>query len=63
MATNLSFGLRTTFGAYAFENATTPYDAFVVAKTREAGLIILGKTNLAVIHSRLKYQYPLANVY
>ncbi|KAH8593089.1 amidase signature domain-containing protein [Bisporella sp. PMI_857] len=47
MATNSSFGLTTTFGAYAFQNATIPYDAFIVKKMCEAGLIILGKTNLA----------------
>jgi Asp-tRNA(Asn)/Glu-tRNA(Gln) amidotransferase A subunit family amidase len=48
MATDSSFGLATTFGAYAFQNATTLYDAFIIKKMRDAGLIILGKTNLAV---------------
>lgn len=51
MATNSSFGLTTTFGAYAFQNATAPYDAFIVKRMRDAGLIILGKTNLAVNHT------------
>lgn len=48
MATDPSLGMKTTFGAYAFQNASASHDAFLVAKAREAGLIILGKTNLAV---------------
>ena len=37
-----------TFGAWAFMNATAPEDATLVAKAREAGVIILGKANLNV---------------
>lgn len=48
MATDSGQGMKTTFGAYAFKDASAPYDAFLVAKAREAGLIILGKANLGV---------------
>lgn len=51
MATDSREGMTTTFGAYAFQNATAPHDAFIVKKMRDAGLIILGKTNLAVCDS------------
>ncbi|CAF9935087.1 hypothetical protein IMSHALPRED_010096 [Imshaugia aleurites] len=46
MATGPDLNMSTSFGAYAFENATTDHDAFLVAKAREAGMIIMGKTNL-----------------
>lgn len=54
MATDGREGIPTTFGAYAFQNATAPSDAFIVKKMRDAGLIILGKTNLAV-HDSFSY--------
>jgi aspartyl-tRNA(Asn)/glutamyl-tRNA(Gln) amidotransferase subunit A len=43
MATN---GLPTTAGSRILEGWIPPYDATVVAKMREAGLVILGKTNM-----------------
>ena len=46
MATGPDLNMSTSFGAYAFENATLDHDAFLVAKVREAGMIIMGKTNL-----------------
>lgn len=48
MLTDSSSGVPTTFGTYAFSNATASRDAFVVAKLKEAGAIILGKANLGV---------------
>lgn len=38
--------IQTTAGAEAFDGTTPPDDAFAVDKLREAGAIVLGKTNL-----------------
>ena len=42
-----TFDLPTTNGTLAFKNAIPPNDAYQVRKLREAGAIILGKSNLA----------------
>ncbi|HEY1814607.1 MAG TPA: amidase [Kofleriaceae bacterium] len=39
--------LTTTAGSLALEGTTPPKDAFVIARLRDAGAIILGKTNLS----------------
>src|SRR5262245_52859382 len=39
--------MMTTAGSLALEGAPTPPDAFIVARLREAGAVILGKTNLS----------------
>ncbi|KAK2608240.1 hypothetical protein N8I77_006864 [Diaporthe amygdali] len=39
--------MNTTAGSYALLGATVPYDSTVAAKLREAGVIILGKSNLS----------------
>jgi len=39
--------MMTTAGSYALEGNFAEYDAFVVKKLREAGALILGKTNLS----------------
>ncbi|MEM1311192.1 MAG: amidase family protein, partial [Cyanobacteria bacterium P01_H01_bin.153] len=41
-----TFDLPTTAGAFILENSMPPDDAFVVQALRDAGAIILGKTNL-----------------
>lgn len=48
MATEAGLGMKTTFGASAFYNASANEDAFIVKKIREAGMIVLGKANLDV---------------
>lgn len=40
-------GMQTTAGSLALVGAKVPRDAFVVRKLREAGAVILGKTNLS----------------
>lgn len=39
--------MATTAGSIALEGSTAPRDAFLVARLREAGVLILGKTNLS----------------
>ena len=39
--------MQTTAGSLALEGARAPRDSFVAAKLREAGAVILGKTNLS----------------
>ncbi|KAG2347190.1 amidase signature enzyme [Suillus weaverae] len=40
-------GMNTTAGSYALLGSVVPRDAFVAAKLREAGAILLGKANLS----------------
>ncbi|KAF8129135.1 amidase signature domain-containing protein [Mycena galopus ATCC 62051] len=47
IATRFEDGMNTTSGSYALLNSVVPGDATVMAKLRQAGAIILGKTNLS----------------
>ncbi len=40
-------GMRTSAGSLALAEARAPRDAFIVARLREAGAVLLGKTNLS----------------
>jgi aspartyl-tRNA(Asn)/glutamyl-tRNA(Gln) amidotransferase subunit A len=42
----MTAGLRTTCGSRMLENFVAPYDAFVVEKLAQAGMVLVGKTNM-----------------
>ena len=42
----MTAGLRTTCGSRMLEHFVAPYDAHVVAKLRESGTVLVGKTNM-----------------
>lgn len=44
---NTNDSMHTTASSYALKDLYAPYDAFIVKKLREAGMIILGKANLS----------------
>ena len=45
MTTGPDLSMSTSLGAYTFGNATADHNAFLVAETPEADLIIIGKIN------------------
>jgi amidase len=47
IGTDVSLGMNTTAGNYAFLGSQTPGDAFVAAKLRAKGVIVIGKANLS----------------
>ena len=42
----MTAGLRTTCGSRMLENFVAPYSAFVVERLAEAGMVLIGKTNM-----------------
>ncbi|CRL21946.1 Amidase [Penicillium camemberti] len=50
MATDQFLGMSTSSGAFALQNATASQDAHIVGKARQAGMIILSKSNLAELN-------------
>jgi amidase len=44
--TDMELGMNTTAGSYALLGAKVKRDAFVIAKLRDAGVLMLGKANL-----------------
>ena len=50
MTTGPDLNMSTSFGAYPFGNATADHNTSLFAKIREAGLIIMGKTNLGELN-------------
>ena len=49
MATGPDLNVSTSFEAHAFGNAIADHDAFLVAKVREAGFIVMNKKNPGVL--------------
>ena len=47
--------MRTTAGSIALDDNSAPYDAWIVKKLREAGLIIMGKTNMTELANYMSY--------
>ena len=52
-------GMRSTSGYPALKHMTTDYDAPVVERLKEAGAIILGKTNMAYLAIDFQTQNPI----
>jgi Asp-tRNA(Asn)/Glu-tRNA(Gln) amidotransferase A subunit family amidase len=48
MLAHPSLGMRTTYCAYALQDAMASDESFIIRKAIEAGAIILGKANLQV---------------
>ena len=42
----MTAGVRTTCGSRMLENFVAPYSAFVVERLAEAGMVLVGKTNM-----------------
>lgn len=47
--------MRTSAGSIALDDNFAPYDAFIVKKLRDAGLIIMGKTNMTELANYMSY--------
>ena len=47
--------MRTSAGSIALDDNFAPYDAWIVKKLREAGLVIMGKTNMTELANYMSY--------
>ena len=52
---NTADKMRTSAGSIALEDNFAPYDATVAKKLREAGLVIMGKTNMTELANYMSY--------
>nr|XP_019049186.1 hypothetical protein I302_02967 [Kwoniella bestiolae CBS 10118]OCF28116.1 hypothetical protein I302_02967 [Kwoniella bestiolae CBS 10118] len=63
IATDPELGMDTTAGSFALKDSVVPADAFVIARLRKAGAIVIAKTNLNELSGwkGLLKSFPLSN--
>ena len=58
--TTPSFGMGTTSGSHALQGLVAKKDATIAVQLRNAGCIVIGKSNLSVSHNSQFYKSVLA---